>query len=239
MLLFFLRHADPIYSPDQLTPLGHRQAEALAKRLAAYGLDRVFCSTSNRAIQTARPTCDLVKKDMTLLDWCNENHVWQELTMPTDDKGHLTWCFFHRPTVEAMMSPEVRAMGREWYTHPAFAKTKFEQGMLRIRRECDDFMLSLGYRHDYERAGYVVERPNQERVALFAHHGFGVAFLSCLLDIPYPDMSVRFDIGHSSMTVINFEGSEGLIFPKVLQLSNDSHLWREGLPTKYHNKIYF
>ena len=137
------------------------------------------------------------------------------------------------------MSPEVRVMGREWYTHPAFADTRFEEGMRRIRRECDEFMLSLGYRHDYERAGYVVEQPSQERVALFAHHGFGVAFLSCLLDIPYPDMSVRFDIGHSSMTVINFEGSEGLIFPKVLQLSNDSHLWREGLPTKYHNKIYF
>ena len=91
----------------------------------------------------------------------------------------------------------------------------------------------------YERGGYVVERPNDERVALFAHHGFGVAFLSCLLDVPYPEFSIRFDIGHSSMTVVNFEGREGLIFPKVLQVSNDSHLWREGLPTKYQNKIYF
>lgn len=239
MLLFFLRHADPIYSPDQLTPLGHRQAEALSKRLAAYGLDRIFCSTSNRAIQTAQPTCDLLKKDMTLLDWCNENHVWQELTSPIDDKGRLTWCFYHRPTVERMTSPEVRALGREWYTHPAFAGTRFGEGMERVRRECEAWMLSLGYRHDYERGGYVVERPNDERVALFAHHGFGVAFLSCLLDIPYPEFSVRFDIGHSSMTVVNFEGHEGLIFPKVLQLSNDSHLWREGLPTKYQNKIYF
>lgn len=239
MLLFFLRHADPIYSPDQLTPLGQRQAEALAKRLAAYGLDQVFCSTSNRAIQTAQATCDLIKKDMVLLDWCNEGHVWGELTSPVDDKGHLTWCFYHRPTREAMALPEVRALGREWYTHAAFANTKFEQGIKRVRRECDAFMLSLGYRHDYERAGYIAERPNEDRVALFAHHGFGVAFLSCLLDIPYPDISMRFDIGHSSMTVVNFEGTDGLIFPKVLQLSNDSHLWREGLPTKYQNKIYF
>ena len=50
MLLFFLRHADPIYSPDQLTPLGHRQAEALAKRLSAYGLDRIYSSTAKRAM---------------------------------------------------------------------------------------------------------------------------------------------------------------------------------------------
>ena len=76
-------------------------------------------------------------------------------------------------------------------------------------------------------------------MALFAHHGFGVTFLSCLLDIPYPEMALRFDIGHSSMTVIDFTEKSGIVIPKVLQLSNDSHLWREGLPTKYQNKIYF
>ena len=34
MLLFYLRHGDPIYSPDSLTALGERQAEALGRRLA-------------------------------------------------------------------------------------------------------------------------------------------------------------------------------------------------------------
>ena len=53
MLLFFLRHGDPIYDPDSLTELGRRQAEALGRRLAAYGLDRIFVSTSNRAVETA------------------------------------------------------------------------------------------------------------------------------------------------------------------------------------------
>ena len=239
MLLFFLRHADPIYSPDQLTPLGHRQAEALAKRLAAYGLDRVYCSTSNRAVQTAQPTCDLLKKDMTLLDWCNEGHVWGEMTARVEETGHLTWCFYHLPTVAQMNSPEVRSLGREWYTHPCFEGTSYGAGIQRVRRESDSLMLSLGYRHDYENACYIPERHHDERVALFAHHGFGVAFLSCLLDIPYPDMSLRFDIGHSSMTVIDFTPKGGVVIPKVLQLSNDSHLWREGLPTKYQNKLYF
>ena len=42
MLLFLIRHGDPIYEPDSLTPLGKKQAEALAKRLALYGIDRVF-----------------------------------------------------------------------------------------------------------------------------------------------------------------------------------------------------
>ena len=32
MLLYFIRHGDPVYSPDSLTPLGHEQAKALERR---------------------------------------------------------------------------------------------------------------------------------------------------------------------------------------------------------------
>ena len=32
MILFYIRHGEPIYNPDQLTPHGHEQAEALGKR---------------------------------------------------------------------------------------------------------------------------------------------------------------------------------------------------------------
>lgn len=38
MLLFFVRHGDPIYHPDSLTELGERQAEALVKRMGFFGL---------------------------------------------------------------------------------------------------------------------------------------------------------------------------------------------------------
>ena len=31
MLLFCVRHGDPIYDQDSLTPLGHRQAQAVSK----------------------------------------------------------------------------------------------------------------------------------------------------------------------------------------------------------------
>ena len=30
MLFYYVRHGDPIYTPDSLTELGHRQAEAVA-----------------------------------------------------------------------------------------------------------------------------------------------------------------------------------------------------------------
>ena len=63
MIFYYIRHGDPIYDPDSLTPLGTRQAEALSKRLALYGLDKIYCSTSNRAFLTAKPTCELLNKE--------------------------------------------------------------------------------------------------------------------------------------------------------------------------------
>ena len=38
---------------------------------------------------------------------------------------------------------------------------------------------------------------------------------------------------------LKFKEENGYAIPKVLTLSSDSHLYREGLPTKYHNVLYF
>ena len=61
MLLYYVRHGDPIYNPDQLTPLGQRQAEAIGKRLAVHGIDKIYSSTSTRAYQTALPLAEMLK----------------------------------------------------------------------------------------------------------------------------------------------------------------------------------
>lgn len=239
MLLFYIRHGDPIYNPDSLTPLGERQAEALAKRLALYGIDKVFVSSSERAKLTAKPTCELLRKTPVELDWANEGYAWRDLAVPYDEAGHVTWAFAVPAYREKFNTPAVRALGREWYKHPDFAGTRFEEGMNRIQTEADKLTESLGYRHNLETCLYEPVNPNEERIALFAHQGFGLAFLSCLLDVPYPQFATHFDLGHSSMTVIEFRPWGNVITPQVLQLSSDSHLYREGLPTKYQNRIYF
>lgn len=238
MLLFFLRHGDPIYSPDSLTPLGRRQAEALARRLARYGVDQIFASSSKRAMETAQPACEMMKKEMTVLDWCNEAHAWAQLALPGAD-GKTNWMFSQEKWRALFVSEEVRALGRAWYTHPAFRDTQAQAGILRIQREADAFLAALGYAHDLEKNMYFSEGENARRVALFAHQGFGMAFLSCVLDIPYPQFSTHFDMGHSGMTVLEFPEKPGWSIPRALQISNDSHLYESGLPTYYQNRLFF
>ena len=238
MLLFFVRHGDPIYVPDSLTPLGRRQAEAVAKRLARYGLDKIYVSSSARAIQTSEPTCEMLKMQSTVLDWCNESHAWAELAFSANG-GEYRWVFQQESYRRLLVSPEIYALGEVWYDHPSFEGTKVKEGTLRIQRETDAFMKNLGYVHDRERKVYVSEQENDSRVALFAHQGFGLAFLSALLDIPYPLFSTRFDMGHTGMTVIEFSPAVGECVPQILQLANDSHLYAEGLPTDYQNRLRF
>ena len=134
MLFYYIRHGDPVYNPDSLTPLGERQAEAVAKRLALYGVDKIYSSTSNRAIQTAKPTCELLKKEAELLDFANESHAWNELTTLKADGSGLTWLSYSKKARAYFFSKEIRDLGDRWYDHPEF--TQYEKGINRIY---DDF----------------------------------------------------------------------------------------------------
>lgn len=238
MILFYIRHGDPIYNPDSLTELGKRQAEAVAKRLALYGIDRIYASTSNRAMQTAKSTGELTKKEIELLDFCNEGYAWKEFTV-LDESEKRQWVFHNIEWMQLFMSREMRQMGENWYEHPKCSAYNFWQGINRINRETDAFLLSLGYEHIREQGIYRAVNPSEERVALFAHQGFGISFLSSLLDIPYPQFCVHFDMTHTGMTVIEFKEHDGVAIPKVLTMSNDSHIYREGLPLRYNNGLQF
>lgn len=239
MILYYIRHGDPIYDPDSLTPLGHRQAEAIAKRLALYGVDEVYTSTSNRAILTAQPTCELLKKEPQQLDFANEGHAWAELTLENESGTGKTWLFQHNKMIDLLNTPEIRALGDRWYDHPELQKYHYEKGINRIYETADAFVASLGYSHIRYTGKYKIEASNDRRIALFAHQGFGLAFLSCLLDIPYPAFSTHFDMSHTGLTVIEFQEHGQIAVPRILTFASDSHLYREGLPTKYNNTLYF
>ncbi|MBQ7124885.1 MAG: histidine phosphatase family protein [Clostridia bacterium] len=236
MLLFYVRHGDPIYSPDSLTEQGFLQAEALVERMKVCKPEKIYASSSERAILTAKPTADYFGYDIEILDWCNEGKVGVEFTYPiSETQGR--WFFQDAETVSLFNTDEIYNLGEEWWRHPKFEKTRAGAGVERIRRETDAFMKSLGYTRKGK--GFMAEDVKLDRVALFAHQGFGKAFLSSLLDIPYPLFCTRFDMGHSGITVVEL-GKEGFTVPKILQLSNDSHIFAsDKIRTVYQNRIEF
>ena len=51
--------------------------------------------------------------------------------------------------------------------------------------------------------------------------------------------TTHFDMTHTGVTVIEFAENYGVLTPRVLSYDNDSHIYREGLPTRFQNKFYF
>ena len=94
----------------------------------------------------------------------------------------------------------------------------------RIKRDSDRFLSSLGY---VRNGGfYEVEQANDLQIAVFAHGGFGLTWLSILLEIPTPLMWSGFFLHTSSVTQILFdERPGGFATPRCLMISALPHLF--------------
>lgn len=236
MLLYYIRHGDPIYDPDQLTPLGQEQAQAIAKRLARFEFDHIYTSTSNRAIQTAQPLCDLLQKEPVQLDWLNEKHAGYYFSAPTVD-GKRNFASANLEIRRLFVSNEMQVLGEKWYTHSRLAGERFEEGLRFFNNHVDALLLKHGYERDWENSWYIPVSPNEERIAIFAHWGVGGAVMSHILGIPYPQFVTRFALSHSTMSVVEFKVCAELVIPQALTYGNDSHLYREGIPTNFENRL--
>lgn len=229
MKLYFIRHGMPIYDPDCLTPLGHAQAEALSKWFLHRPPEKIYSSSSNRAVETAMPTCRLLGKEPILCDWAHEAKAFESFHA-VDDEGKERWILDVPAIIKQFLSPEVRALGDEWYTHPYFADTKYESGVKTIQAATDAFLEELGLRHDRENHCYHVIGETPKRVALFAHYGAGLSILSSIMDIPYNIFCPHFNFALTGVTEINFHGhGDGIVVPQITCHSGTAHLYREGL----------
>lgn len=235
MLIFYVRHGDPIYDPDQLTPLGEEQAKAVAKRLALFGLDEIYSSTSNRAMLTAKPTCEALGLPLRTLDFINENYLDALKIQRSDSK--MDWIWAHPVYSEIFSSRELRELGDKWYTHPALAHMELDKTVHPITQELDGFIRSHGYEHDVDKGLYrVIDRHPEKRIAIFAHECIGKIIMSHLLDIPFPSYAAHFEMHTSAISVIRLDDGTNpasrcepcdYARARVLSLSNDAHLYRE------------
>ena len=235
MLLYIIRHGDPIYDPDSLTPKGHLQAAAVGKRLARNGIDRIYASPLIRARQTAEPLSILLKLPVNIEEWTSESRAWEDLSV--DMNGRRTW-YWNYP-VEQLVNDETIGRRDDWYDIPVLKKDAeaLKRGMQRIADCSDEFIARHGYRR--EGALYRIERPNDERIAVFCHEGFGKSWMSHLMSIPPHLYTTDYEVTHSGVTIIWFPNNEsGLTRPKCLAWSDTSHIYAEGLPSQFINRFY-
>ena len=237
MLFYLIRHGDPDYTTDSLTPLGRRQAEAVSRRFAVHGIDRIYSSPMGRAQQTAQPTAELLRLPVGIEEWSSEALAWDELT-ELDEKGKKHWIYERMTRPETCENERHILTMENWWEMPSVAGTTAKAGYDRIQAASDEFFA----RHGYVREGlnYRIERPSDERIALFAHAGFGLAFLAVLLGIPPQFLWSTFDMTHCGISIFHFANNkDGLTQPRCLAYSDTSFLYEDRLPMKYNNHLKF
>ena len=73
MKILLVRHAEPDYAIDSLTPKGKREAELLSHRLAKLtDVEAVYCSPLGRARDTAAYTLEKTGWNCEILPWLQE-----------------------------------------------------------------------------------------------------------------------------------------------------------------------
>ncbi len=232
MLLYIIRHGDPNYKTDSLTPRGRLQAVAVAKRMCAAGIERVFTSPMGRARETAEPTCRALGLSYTVEDWAHE--IEDERLTPYPD-GILK-SISNLPNTVFRENGNVDLPFEQSFSCTGINQTQMQQATAYIEKNGDAFLERLGYRK--ENGVYRILRPNEERVALFCHAAFTRTWLSTLLHIPLHLMWGSFIYTHTGVTVLHFKNYEsGFTAPCCLCFSDMSHLFAAGLDMKFDNGI--
>ena len=90
MLLYIIRHGDPDYVTDSLTERGLLQAEAVGKRMAAAGINKIYSSPMGRARQTAEPACRLLQLPCQIEEWSHEVLDERLTTYPDGKRQSVT-----------------------------------------------------------------------------------------------------------------------------------------------------
>lgn len=225
MRLYIIRHADPDYDNNTITPDGHREARALADRLTSHGLDRIYTSPMGRAKDTMQYTADLLQLQPSILDWTQE---LSSLRLPNGKwNSVMAWDVPAEIALRAKPAPD--EIG--WHTTPHYRDVNIQKICREITIHSDSFLASLGYQRQGKR--YRCLRANEEKVAIFCHGGFGLTWLALLLHIPVATMWSGFWLPPSSVTTILFDQrSEHWATPRCIGLADVSHLYQANLPVK-------
>lgn len=211
MEIILIRHGDPDYANDTLTPTGHEEAKQLASFLADRPIDAIFQSPNGRA----RHTCDYTAKikgiEPVTLDWLREVGIKRGDLYLWNAPGPLFLSDSSLPDYENCLEPD-GAMPE--------GKIQFD----RVSEGFDEILASYGYVKEGHL--YRIETAKDKTLAFFCHHGVTVTLLSYLIHWPLPLTFVHSTINPTGVTLLKMIKHNGFAHPKMISFNSLAHLGR-------------
>jgi len=210
MRIYLIRHGDPDYANDTLTPLGFAQARKLGEHLRDVPLTHVYCSPLGRAQRTMETAMDGRGIAPVTLDWLTEIHDDR-----TDYKPFLSW------TVRAShldADPDMAGHIAECMADQA----------AEILVGWDTLMAEHGYERGDGRLYRCGAPTGSPVIAVFAHGGLILTLLAGLFRWPLAETYAGISYKPTAMTHLKMYHSDEQAELRIRTLAALPHLDDDG-----------
>lgn len=222
MKLMIVRHADPDYSIDSLTPTGWKEAELLSEYLCRLNIAAFYVSPLGRAKDTASLTLQKMNRTATECDWLRE--FWPQIKRP--DRFSLsgrTSCAWD--WLPADWTKEPRYYDKDaWYTTDVMKDGGVDEAFHQVTDGLDALLAAHGYVR--EQGYYRAVNANRDTIVLFCHFGLECVLLAHLLGVSPMTLWHGTCAAPSSVTtLVTEERREGIAYFRMGSFGSTSHLY--------------
>ena len=218
MKLLIIRHGDPDYSIDSLTPTGWKEAELLSDRISKLDVKAFYVSPLGRAKDTAAATLKKMNRTAEVKDWLQEFPV--QVQKPNTDHKSICWDWLPGDwTAESCFYDP-----QHWYDHPVFAEAGVKEGYEQVCEGLDALLAEHGYVRDGKL--YKAVQSNEDTIVFFCHFGLECVLLSHLMNISPMILWHSTCAAPTSVTTLTTEERrEGIASFRMSAFGDISHLY--------------
>ena len=224
MKILLVRHADPDYARDNLTPKGQREAMLLADRLCRLqGVEGWFVSPLGRAQATAQVTLERIGATAETLPWLQEFSGM--VKDPETGNTHCAWDW--RPRLWKGLP--LLADADRWLQEPLMQTGRVAQ----VWQETVQGVNALLARYGFTPMGPVwrSESNRSGTLVCFCHFGIATAVTAYLMGLPPMLLWQNFCMQPSAVTtLVTEERVKGEVIWRCIGFGDLGHLWAAGEP---------
>lgn len=228
--IVIIRHGEPDYENNTLTPNGFKEAKALAKYLKNIKVDAWYTSPLPRAKLTSEEVLKPRKKEAVVLPWLKEFSHYVDV--PYKSEKQINWDFL----------PSYFTKNDDFYDNNKYLDSKVmksgnvKEYYMEVVAEFDKLLETHGYKR--EGRTYKVLKSNKDTIVLFCHFGVMSVLMSRLINVPYIVLAQYFVCLPTGITTfVSEEREQGIAQFRCLQYGSLSHLEMENIKPSFHARF--
>lgn len=176
MKLIIIRHGDPNYEIDSLTPKGWKEAEYLADRITKLDVRDFYVSPHGRAKDTASFTLERLGREATECKWLRE--FAPKIKRPDrPDDAPVAWDWLPQDWTQE----EAYYRYDQWYDTDIMREGHVKEEYEWVTASLDKLLAGYGYVR--EGHTYRVEKANDDTIVFFCHFGLGCVLIGHLIGV--------------------------------------------------------